>query len=119
MSYKSDTTTASVLGGLSISIKLSNKHSQIIQLTLILSNTIVLTYHNVLHPRYLLHRLPRYSCRIQPALSLFGQSPRDNHAMYEDLRLAMHSSSRQLPKRQRTTSGSSIKSGLKMMFSRL
>ena len=45
--------------------------------------------------------------------SPLGQSPRDNHAMYEDLRLVTHSFSRQSHERQRTTSGSSIKSGLK------
>ncbi|TFY75890.1 hypothetical protein EWM64_g8121 [Hericium alpestre] len=51
------------------------------------------------------------------AFSLFGQSPRDTYAMYEDLHTTVtRSSGRSANPRQRSTSGNSVKSGLKKMF---
>ncbi|TFY76893.1 hypothetical protein EWM64_g7119 [Hericium alpestre] len=50
------------------------------------------------------------------AFSLFGQSPRDTYAMYEELHTIITRSPARPSQRQRSTSGSSVKSGLKKMF---
>ncbi|TFY77310.1 hypothetical protein EWM64_g6705 [Hericium alpestre] len=47
---------------------------------------------------------------------LFGQSPRDNYAVYEEFRTSIRPSSRNSSERQRSSSGSSMKSGLKKLF---
>ncbi|KAI0052980.1 hypothetical protein FA95DRAFT_1048767 [Auriscalpium vulgare] len=53
------------------------------------------------------------------AFALFGQSPRDNYAMYEDLRQAVRPSNGPASQRQRQTSATSTKFSFKKMFAGL
>ncbi|KAI0068764.1 hypothetical protein BV25DRAFT_1910512 [Artomyces pyxidatus] len=50
------------------------------------------------------------------AFALFGQSPRDNYAMYDDLRQVLRPSNGPATQRQRSTSESSAKFSFKKMF---
>ncbi|KAA1466352.1 hypothetical protein DENSPDRAFT_831165 [Dentipellis sp. KUC8613] len=50
------------------------------------------------------------------AFGLFGQSPRDNYTLYEDLYTAIRPSTKQASERQRKVSGSSMKSSLKKIL---